>query len=63
MLVAECPDETVLTLTSHVSLKNYAVDLSTRGSAPQRRLERDPSFRRAAVDAKAAVYVRVPSNG
>ncbi|HEX9599792.1 MAG TPA: hypothetical protein VF963_10495 [Gaiellaceae bacterium] len=35
----------------------------TRGSAPQRRLERDRSFRRAALDAKAAVYVRVPSNG
>jgi hypothetical protein len=43
-------------------LKATAV-VVTRGSAPQLRLERDPSFRRAAVDAKAAVYVRVPSNG
>ena len=37
--------------------------LVTRGSAPQHRLERDRSFRRAAVDANAVVYVRVPSNG
>jgi hypothetical protein len=35
----------------------------TRGSAPQRRLASNRSFRRAALDAKAAVYVRVPSNG
>ena len=33
-----------------------------RGSKPQQRLERDRSFRRAALDAKAAIYVRVPSN-
>ena len=37
--------------------------LVVRGSAPQLRLERDRSFRRAAVDARAVVYVRVPSNG
>ena len=44
-------------------LREATVFVVTRGSAPQQRLERDPSFRRAAVDAKAAVYVRVPSNG
>jgi hypothetical protein len=46
-----------------VLLRDATAVVVTRGSAPQRRLERDPSFRRAAVDAKAAVYVRVPSNG
>jgi hypothetical protein len=39
-----------------------AVVVVARGSKPQQRLERDPSFRRAAVDARAAIYVRVPSN-
>ena len=44
-------------------LRGATAVVVTRGSAPQQRLERDRSFRRAAVDAKAAVYVRVPSNG
>jgi hypothetical protein len=44
-------------------LREATAVVVTRGSAPQQRLERDRSFRRAAVDAKAAVYVRVPSNG
>jgi hypothetical protein len=44
-------------------LRKATAVVVTRGSPPQQRLERDPSFRRAAVDAKAAVYVRVPSNG
>jgi hypothetical protein len=39
-------------------LREATAVVVTRGSAPQQRLERDPSFRRAAVDAKAAVYVR-----
>jgi hypothetical protein len=43
-------------------LREATAVLVTRGSAPQQRLERDRSFRRAAVDAKAVVYVRVPSN-
>lgn len=43
-------------------LRGAAAVVVTRGSAPQQRLERDRSFRRAAVDGKAAVYVRVPSN-
>jgi hypothetical protein len=46
-----------------VLLREATAVLVTRGSAPQQRLERDRSFRRAAVDAKAVVYVRVPSNG
>ncbi len=44
-------------------LREATTVLVTRGSAPQHRLERDRSFRRAAVDANAVVYVRVPSNG
>ena len=44
-------------------LREATTVLVTRGSAPQQRLERDRSFRRAAVDANAVVYVRVPSNG
>jgi hypothetical protein len=43
-------------------LRGAAAVVVTRGSKPQQRLERDPSFRRAALDAKAAIYVRVPSN-
>jgi hypothetical protein len=34
----------------------------SRGSPAQRRLARDPSYRRAAIDAKSMVYVRSPSN-
>jgi hypothetical protein len=44
-------------------LRDATTVLVTRGSPPQQRLERDRSFRRAAVDANAVVYVRVPSNG
>ena len=44
-------------------LRETATVVVGRGSAPQQRLERDHSFRRAAVDANAVVYVRVPSNG
>jgi hypothetical protein len=44
-------------------LREATAVLVTRGSASQQRLEQDRSFRRAAVDAKAVVYVRVPSNG
>jgi hypothetical protein len=36
--------------------------LVSRGSPAQRRLARDPSYRRAAVDERAVVYVRSPSN-
>jgi hypothetical protein len=39
-------------------LRKATAVVVTRGSAPQQRLERDPSFSLAAVDAKAAVYVR-----
>ena len=46
-----------------VLLREATTVLVTRGSAPQQRLARDRSFRRAAVDANAMVYVRVPSNG
>ena len=46
-----------------VLLREATAVVVTRGSPPQQRLERDRSFRRAAVDAKAVVYVRVPSNG
>jgi hypothetical protein len=45
-----------------VLLREATAVVVTRGSAPQERLERDRSFRRAAVDARAVVYVRVPSN-
>jgi hypothetical protein len=45
-----------------VLLREATAVVVTRGSAPERRLEHDRSFRRAAVDAKAAVYVRVHSN-
>jgi hypothetical protein len=44
-------------------LRGIGTVVVMRGSPPQQRLERDRSFRRVAVDAKAAVYVRVPSNG
>jgi hypothetical protein len=43
-------------------LRGVTAVVVTRGSKPQQRLERDRSFQRAALDAKAAVYVRVPSN-
>jgi hypothetical protein len=43
-------------------LRTATAVVVTRGSKPQQRLERDRSFQRAAVDAKAAVYVRVHSN-
>ena len=43
-------------------LRSVTAVVVTRGSKPQQRLERDRSFQRAALDAKAAVYVRVPSN-
>ena len=43
-------------------LREATAVVVTRGSKPQQRLERDHSFRRAALDGKAAVYVRVPSN-
>jgi hypothetical protein len=43
-------------------LRGATAVVVTRGSKPQQRLERDHSFRRAALDAKAAIYVRVPSN-
>ena len=46
-----------------VLLREATAVVVTRGSPPQQRLERDRSFRRAAVDAMAVVYVRVPSNG
>lgn len=46
-----------------VLLREATAVVVARGSAPQQRLERDRAFRRAAVDAKAVVYVRVPSNG
>jgi hypothetical protein len=45
-----------------VLLRDATAVVVTRGSAPQQRLERDRSFRRAAVDERAVVYVRVPSN-
>lgn len=48
--------------TGDVLLRGAAAVVVTRGSAPQQRLERDRSFRRVALDAKAAIYVRVPSN-
>jgi hypothetical protein len=38
------------------------VVLVSRGSPAQQRIARDPSYRRVAVDAKAMVYVRAPSN-
>jgi hypothetical protein len=43
-------------------LRSVTAVVVTRGSKPQQRLDRDRSFQRAALDAKAAVYVRVPSN-
>jgi hypothetical protein len=42
-------------------LRGATAVVVTRGSAPQQRLDRDRSFRRAAVDEKAVIYVRVPS--
>ena len=45
-----------------VLLREATAVVVTRGSPPQQRLEGDRSFRRAAVDARAVVYVRVPSN-
>lgn len=41
---------------------NAPVVLVSRGSPAQQRIARDPSYRRVAVDAKAMVYVRAPSN-
>jgi hypothetical protein len=43
-------------------LRGATAVVVSRGSPPQLRLERDRSFRRVAVDAKAAIYVRVPPN-
>jgi hypothetical protein len=43
-------------------LRGATAVVVARGSKPQQRLERDRSFRRAALDARAAIYVRVPSN-
>jgi hypothetical protein len=43
-------------------LRHATAVVVARGSKPQQRLERDRSFRRAALDAKAAIYVRIPSN-
>jgi hypothetical protein len=43
-------------------LRGATTVVVARGSKPQQRLERDRSFRRAALDADAAIYVRVPSN-
>lgn len=43
-------------------LRGASAVVVARGSKPQQRLERDRSFRRAALDARAAIYVRVPSN-
>jgi hypothetical protein len=43
-------------------LRGATAVVVARGSKPEHRLERDRSFRRAAVDARAAIYVRVPSN-
>jgi hypothetical protein len=45
-----------------VLLRGVTAVVVTRGSAPQQRLARDRAFRRAAVDAKAAIYVRTHSN-
>jgi len=43
-------------------LREATAVVVARGSKPQQRLDRDRSFRRAALDARAAIYVRVPSN-
>ncbi len=43
-------------------LRGATAVVVARGSKPEQRLERDRSFRRAALDARAAIYVRVPSN-
>jgi hypothetical protein len=43
-------------------LRGATAVVVARGSKPEHRLERDRSFRRAALDARAAIYVRVPSN-
>jgi hypothetical protein len=43
-------------------LRGATAVVVARGSKPQQRLDRDRSFRRAALDARAAIYVRVPSN-
>jgi len=43
-------------------LRGVTTVVVTRGSPPQQRLERDRSFRRVAVDAKAVIYARVPPN-
>ena len=40
-------------------LRGATAVVVTRGSAPQQRLERDRSFRRVAVDARAVTYARV----
>jgi hypothetical protein len=42
-------------------LRGATAVVVTRGSKPQQRLERDRSFRRVTLDARAAIYVRVPS--
>ena len=43
-------------------LREATAVVVARGSKPEQRLDRDRSFRRAALDARAAIYVRVPSN-
>jgi len=43
-------------------LREATAVVVARGSKPQQRLDRDRSFRRAGLDARAAIYVRVPSN-
>jgi hypothetical protein len=43
-------------------LGEASVVLVSRGSPAQRRLARDPAYRRAALDSKSVVYVRSPSN-
>ncbi len=43
-------------------LRDATAVVVARGSKPQQRLDRDRSFRRAGLDARAAIYVRVPSN-
>jgi hypothetical protein len=49
--------------TGDALLRGIGAVVVTRGSPPQQRLERDRSFRRGAMDTKAVMYVRVPSNG
>jgi hypothetical protein len=43
-------------------LRQATAVVVARGSKPEQRLERDRSFRRAALDARAVIYVRIPPN-